>query len=69
MKFNIRRLSPEYFDVTVEIENTKIALGLMSEADRNSFALMLRSTADELCPDDVSYDELVQGYNDSQEVA
>ena len=67
MKFHIRRLSSSLFDVTVENENTKIGLGLMSESDRNSLALILRSAADEMCPDDVPYDELVQGYNNSLE--
>lgn len=65
MKFNIRKLSPGLFNVDIEIENTKVDLGLMSEPERNNLALILRSAADEMCPDDVSYEELVLAYNES----
>ncbi|MDN7703300.1 hypothetical protein QZM15_32975 [Burkholderia sp. AU44665] len=58
MKINVRRISPDYFDVSVTIGNAHIELGLMGKDEREEFAQMLRGVADELVPDDVPYEEL-----------
>jgi hypothetical protein len=68
MKFNIRRVH-NYFDVSVEADNTKIDLGMMDEQECANFAEQLRQTADDICPDDVPYDELVAAYLREKEAA
>lgn len=68
MKFNIRRCIT-YFDVSVEIERTKIELGLMGEAERAELAKTLRDAADDLCPEDVPYAELEFAWNREQEAS
>lgn len=51
MKINVRRLSSDYFDVSVTIDNTRIELGLMGRDDREELARMLREVADEITPE------------------
>lgn len=51
MKINVRRLSPDYFDLSVTIDNTRIELGLMGRDDREDLARMLREVADEITPE------------------
>lgn len=51
MKINVKRLSTDYFNVSVAIDSARIELGLMDRGERENFARMLREVADEITPE------------------
>ena len=67
MKINVRPIfSGKYIEATFEDGNATIESGLLDETERAELAETLRKAADELCSDDVPYEELEAAWKRDQ---